>query len=401
MVDICLMENAALLIAIIQNAIDGIITIDERGKIESINPSACKLFDYTPEEVIGKNVSMLMPPPDKAQHDEYLNSYQHTGHAHIIGIGREVVGLKKDGAIFPFRLGISEVQYSGRKIYTGFIHDLSREKEAESQLKEYAAHLEELVEERTQSLKATVEALQTAKEEVSLSLEKEKELSLLKSRFVSIASHEFRTPLTSVQLSVSLIEKYAEPFNTPNIVKHVGKIKSAVGNLTSILNDFLSLEKLESGMQQPIYNDFDLVQFAEVITEEMQLLAKQNQNIIYQHTGTIGTVWLDQNLLKNCIVNLINNAIKYSGENTFIGFTTEINKRACIITVSDNGIGIPEADQKHLFEAFFRAHNTGTIPGTGLGLNIVARYTNLMNGKIDFKSDVNQGALFTITFPIS
>lgn len=401
MVDICPMENAALLIAIIQNAIDGIITIDERGKIESINPSACKLFDYTPEEVIGKNVSMLMPPPDKQQHDEYLNRYQRTGHAHIIGIGREVVGLKKDGAIFPFRLGISEVQYSGRKIYTGFIHDLSREKEAETQLKEYAAHLEELVEERTQSLKATVEALQTAKEEVSLSLEKEKELGLLKSRFVSIASHEFRTPLTSVQLSVSLIEKYAEPFNSLNIVKHVGKIKSAVGNLTSILNDFLSLEKLESGMQQPTYNDFDLVQFAEVITEEMQVLAKQNQNIIYQHTGTKSTVRLDQNLLRNCIVNLVNNAIKYSGENTFIGFTTEINKRDCIITISDNGIGIPEADQKHLFEAFFRAHNTGTIPGTGLGLNIVARYTNLMNGKIDFKSDVNQGTLFTITFPMS
>jgi two-component system sensor kinase FixL len=395
------MENAALLIAIIQNAIDGIITIDERGKIETINPSACKLFEYTPEEVIGKNVSMLMPPPDKQQHDEYLNRYQRTGHAHIIGVGREVVGLKKNGTVFPFRLGISEVQYSGRKIYTGFIHDLSREKEAENQLKEYAAHLEELVQERTQSLKATVEALQTAKEEVSLSLEKEKELGLLKSRFVSIASHEFRTPLTSVQLSVSLIEKYAEPFNSPNIVKHVGKIKSAVGNLTSILNDFLSLEKLESGMQEPTYNDFDLVQFAEGITEEMQVLAKQNQNIIYQHTGVKSTVRLDQNLLKNCIVNLVNNAIKYSGENTFIGFTTEINKRECIITVSDNGIGIPEADQKHLFEAFFRAHNTGTIPGTGLGLNIVARYTSLMNGKIDFKSDVNQGTLFTITFPMS
>jgi two-component system sensor kinase FixL len=395
------MENAALLIAIIQNAIDGIITIDERGKIESINPSACKLFEYEPDEVIGKNVSMLMPPPDKAQHDEYLNRYQRTGQAHIIGVGREVVGLKKGGTIFPFRLGISEVQYSGRKIYTGFIHDLSREKEAENLLKEYAAHLEELVEERTQSLKATVEALQTAKEEVSLSLEKEKELGLLKSRFVSIASHEFRTPLTSVQLSASLIEKYAEPFNSPNIVKHVGKIKSAVGNLTSILNDFLSLEKLESGMQQPTYNDFDLVQFAEVITEEMQVLAKQNQNIIYQHTGTKSMVKLDQNLLRNCIVNLVNNAIKYSGENTFIGFTTEINKQECIITVSDNGIGIPEADQKHLFEAFFRAHNTGTIPGTGLGLNIVARYTNLMSGKIDFKSDVNQGTLFTITFPMS
>ncbi|MES2276260.1 MAG: PAS domain-containing sensor histidine kinase [Bacteroidota bacterium] len=395
------MENAALLIAIIQNAIDGIITIDERGKIESINPSACKLFDYTPEEVIGQNVSMLMPPPDKQQHDEYLNRYQHTGRAHIIGIGREVVGLKKNGVQFPFRLGISEVQYSGRKIYTGFIHDLTREKEAENQLKEYAAHLEELVEQRTMSLKATVEELEEAKEEVILSLEKEKELGLLKSRFVSIASHEFRTPLTAVQLSVSLIEKYAESFNSPNISKHVGKIKSSVGNLTSILNDFLSLEKLEAGKQEAAYHDFDLVKFAETIAEEMQVLAKQNQNIIYQHTGTKSMVRLDQNLLKNCIVNLVNNAIKYSGENSFIGFTTEINKNACIITVSDNGIGIPEADQRHLFEAFFRAHNTGTIPGTGLGLNIVARYTSLMNGTIDFKSEVNQGTLFTITFPMS
>ncbi len=395
------MENAALLVAVIKNAIDGIITIDDRGKIESINPAACNLFQYLPEEVIGKNVSFLMPAPDKQQHDEYLERYQRTGHAHIIGIGRDVIGLRKDGTQFPFRLGVSEVQFLGRKIYAGFIHDISHQREAEERLKEYAIHLEDLVAERTQSLKATVEELQTAQEDLSLSLEKEKELSLLKSRFVSIASHEFRTPLTSVQLSASLIEKYAEPFNNPNIIKHVGKIKHAVGNLTSILNDFLSLEKLESGKQEPMLHDFDLVKFSEAITEEMQALAKQNQNIIYQHTGTKSTIRLDQNLLKNCIINLVNNAIKYSGENTFIGFTTEINERECIITVSDNGIGIPDADQKHLFEAFFRAHNTGTIPGTGLGLNIVARYTNLMNGTINFKSEVNQGTLFTITFPMS
>src|ERR1700709_609231 len=116
------MENAALLVAIIKNAIDGIITIDERGNIESINPAACKLFDYIPEEVIGKNVSILMPPPDKEQHDEYLHRYQQTGHAHIIGIGREVTGLRKDGTRFPFRLGVSMVKYSGRQIYAGFIH---------------------------------------------------------------------------------------------------------------------------------------------------------------------------------------------------------------------------------------------------------------------------------------
>jgi PAS domain S-box-containing protein len=395
------MENASLLNAIIQNAIDGIITIDERGLIETINPAACKLFDYTPQEVIGKNVSFLMPPPDRSQHDEYIRRYQHTRVPHIIGIGREVMGLRKDGSVFPFRLGVSEVKYSGRIIYTGFIHDLSKQKQAEDQLKEYASHLEELVDERTLSLKKTVQALQKAKEEVSISLEKEKELNQLKSRFVSMASHEFRTPLSAVQLSASLIDKYAQPLKSDPISKHVAKIKNSVGNLTAILNDFLSLEKLETGKVEPTFTPFDLVQFSEEITEEMQLVAKQNQKIIYKHTGKINPISLDQNLLKNCIINLMGNAIKYSGENTFIEFNTEITETTCAITIRDNGIGIPDADQKHLFEPFFRAHNTGNIPGTGLGLNIVARYTNLMNGKIDFKSVVNQGTIFTISFVTS
>jgi two-component system sensor kinase FixL len=395
------MENASLLNAIIQNAIDGIITIDERGLIETINPAACKLFDYTPQEVIGKNVSFLMPPPDRNQHDEYIRRYQHTRVPHIIGIGREVMGLRKDGSVFPFRLGVSEVKYSGRIIYTGFIHDLSKQKQAEDQLKEYASHLEELVDERTLSLKKTVQALQRTKEEVSISLEKEKELSQLKSRFVSMASHEFRTPLSAIQLSASLIDKYAQPLKSEQISKHVVKIKNSVGNLTAILNDFLSLEKLETGKIEPTFTPFDLVKFSEEITEEMQLAAKQNQKIIYQHTGKNSAISLDQNLLKNCIINLIANAIKYSGENTFIEFNTEITETTCVITIRDNGIGIPDADQKHLFEPFFRAHNTGNIPGTGLGLNIVARYTKLMNGKIDFKSVVNQGTVFTISFVTS
>ena len=395
------MENAALLKAIIDNAIDGIITIDEHGIVESINPSACKLFLCKPEDVKGKNISTLMPPPYREQHDEYIHRYQRTGVPHIIGMGREVTGLRTDGTTFPFRLGVSEVPFPGRKIYAGFIHDLSREKEAEEQLKEYAAHLEELVENRTHSLKETVQALQQAKEEVSFSLEKEKELSLLKSRFVSMASHEFRTPLSAVQLSASLIEKYALPYDNANIRKHVAKIKNSIGSLTAILNDFLSLEKLEAGKVEPTYTPFDLVKLSEEITEELQMVAKQNQSILYQHTGTGSIVNLDQNLLKNCVINLITNAIKYSGEDTFIEFLTEIDNKHCIITIKDNGIGIPDADQKHLFEAFFRAHNTGNIQGTGLGLNIVARYASLMNGQIKFKSNINQGTIFTITFPIA
>jgi PAS domain S-box-containing protein len=395
------MENAALLKAIIDNAIDGIITINGRGIVESINPAACKLFLYSPEEVIGNNISMLMPQPYKSEHDNYISRYQSTHQPHIIGIGREVTGLRKDGSSFPFRLGVSEVQFAERKIFTGFIHDLSREKEAEDQLKEYAAHLEELVETRTSSLKDSVLALEQAKEEVSSSLVKEKELGQLKSRFVSMASHEFRTPLSAVQLSAVLIEKYAQPYDNENIRKHVAKIKSSVGILTGILNDFLSLEKLEAGKVEVAWQSFDLVKFSEEITEELQLVAKQNQSIIYEHTGTVSQVNLDQNLVRHCVTNLIANAIKYSGENTFIEFNTDISLDRCVITVKDNGIGIPEADQKHLFEAFFRAHNTGSIPGTGLGLNIVARYAGLMNGRVDFKSNVNQGTLFTMTFPIT
>jgi len=395
------MESAALLKAIIENAIDGIITIDERGTVESINPAACALFQYTPADVIGKNVNCLMPPPHRENHDGYLARYQRTGDAHIIGIGREVQGLKKDGSVFPFRLGVSEVQYSGRKIYNGFIHDLTREKDAEEKLRQYAAKLEELVEDRTISLKETVLALQQAKEEVSLSLEKEKELGQLKSRFVSMASHEFRTPLSSIQLSAVLIEKYSAQQDNANIAKHIAKIKNSVSNLTSILNDFLSLEKLEAGKVEPVYAAFDIVKFGEEITEEMQLVAKQNQLIVYQHTGTGSIVKLDQGLLKNCIINLVGNAIKYSGENTFIEFNTEISEDQFVVTIKDNGIGIPENDQKHLFEAFFRAHNTGNIPGTGLGLNIVTRYTNLMHGTIKFQSKVNKGTSFTISFPQS
>lgn len=392
------MEKATLLKAIIESAIDGIITIDNCGLVESLNPAALKLFGYDEAEVVGKNISVLMPEPDRSAHDGYLVRYDHTGEKRIIGKGREVRGLRKDGTTFPFRLAVSEVQYEDRKIYTGFVHDLSKEKEAEEQLRQYAAKLEELVDERTNSLKEIVEALRDAKEEVSMSLEKEKELGQMKSRFVSMASHEFRTPLSSIQLSASLIQKYAEPFDSMPIQKHVNKVKNAVGNLTTILNDFLSLEKLEAGRVEVNPSTFDLVKLSEEVTEEMQMIAKQNQHIIYQHTGAKSLVHLDQNLLKNCMINLISNAIKYSGENTFIEFNTEVNEEGAKVIVKDNGIGIPEADQVYLFEPFFRAHNTGNIPGTGLGLNIVRRYASLMKGTLQFKSIINQETTFILSF---
>ena len=394
------MERRALLKAIFENAIDGIITIDDLGKIESVNPSGCTLFGYELEEIMGKNISVLMPEPDKSQHDNYLHRYKKTQETHIIGVGREVQGQKKNGEIFPFRLAVSEVQYEGRKIYAGFIHDLTKQKSAEEQLLSYTNKLEVLVEDRTTELQSLIKQMQHAKEEVNQSLEKERELNQLKSRFVSMASHEFRTPLSSIQLSASLIDKYSQDYNNPNINKHVNKIKTGIGNLTTILNDFLSLERLEKGIVNATLEQIDLVKFAKEIAKEMQLVAKQNQNIIYQHTGAKSLVNTDANLLKNCIINLIANAIKYSGEDTFIEFNTEITEKKFELTVKDNGIGIPLTEQKHLFEVFFRAHNTGSIPGTGLGLNIVDRYVKLMNGRIVFISEENKGTTFALIFDL-
>ncbi|MGY4538583.1 sensor histidine kinase [Mucilaginibacter gilvus] len=250
------------------------------------------------------------------------------------------------------------------------------------------------------SLADSVTAIEQSSEIISKSLEKEKHLNVLKSRFVSMASHEFKTPLTSIQLSAELIGRLAQDLDHPIIKKYTETIKNAAKNLTNILNDFLSLELLETGNINPILSEFDVVKFAEDITEDMQSLAKKEQQIVFRHTGQGHLVTLNSSLLKNCLINLISNAIKYSGPDSLIEFRTKTTGSYLTIIIKDNGIGIPKEDQQHLFEAFFRAHNTGNIPGTGLGLNIVTRYVALMNGKVRFKSQVNEGTTFTITFPI-
>jgi len=246
----------------------------------------------------------------------------------------------------------------------------------------------------------SVAAIELSRELVHQSLEKEKQLNVMKGRFVSMASHEFKTPLTSIQLAAEVIGRIALELDNSIVKKYTETIKNAAKNLTNILNDFLSLELLETGRINPIMSEFDLVSFATDVTEDMRSLAKKEQRINYRHSGRGRLVTLNPSLLKNCMINLISNAIKYSGPDSLIEIFTKINGSYLTIIISDNGIGIPKEDQKHLFEAFFRAHNTGNIPGTGLGLNIVTRYTALMNGKVRCKSQVNKGTTFTITLPV-
>jgi signal transduction histidine kinase len=262
----------------------------------------------------------------------------------------------------------------------------------EKRVQERTAELAEVI----KKLEITNDILKKAQVNISKALQKEKELNELKSRFVTMASHEFRTPLSTILSSASLISKYSEGEDQDKREKHIDRIKSAVNNLTGILNDFLSLSQLEEGKAQNKPVNFHLQDFTTGVIEEMKTLLKKDQNIIYKHTGSSDEISLDKQLLKNILINLISNAIKYSSEGKEINITTELDNKILKLQIQDQGIGIPKEDQQHLFSRFFRANNATNVQGTGLGLNIVKKYIELLGGEIDFSSELNKGSIFTV-----
>ena len=412
-------ELAQTLMAVINTAIDGIITIDRRGVIEMMNPAAARLFDYLPEEVVGSNISILMPQHHSKQHDQYIKRYLHTKKPQIIGIGREVEGLRKDGTTFPFRLAVSEVVLHNRVLFAGIIHDLSEYNAAKDEIVALNRQLENKVVERTYDLERVVnqlletnehleseinvrkvaqQKLKLREEELEKSLMKERELNELKSRFVSMASHEFRTPLASILSSAALIGRYENTDQQKNREKHVARIKSAVNNLTGILNDFLSLSKLEEGKEILHIEPVKMKELCNSVLQEIQSIQKPGQEVIQKYNGSdVEEIETDPRIIKNILFNLISNAIKYSEKDIICQMTN--SEDHFTIEVIDQGIGIPIEDQKYMFSRFFRAGNVTNIQGTGLGLNIVQRYVNLLGGSISFKSEAEEGTSFLVTLP--
>lgn len=415
-------ETYRLLEAIFEDAIDGIITINERGIMDAVNPAAASLFGYESEEVIGHNIKMLMPEPYHGEHDTYIDNYHRTGIKKIIGIGRKVQGLRKDGTIFPFRLSVSEVWMDERRVYTGFIHDVSDLEAAKQQLFHLNEELEQKVGARTEELSSTVnrlldtnkqleheieirhqaeEALRVQGQKIRAAYEKEKELGELKSRFVSMASHEFRTPLSSILSSAGLIARYTLEEQQEKREKHVARIKSAVKNLTGILNDFLSLSKLEEGVVKLKLTEFSWEEFCREIQDEIKGdYIKKEQTLLLNHEEDDLVLYSDKRLIKNILFNLISNAIKYSPSGSTIYCSSSVKEGMLHLSVRDEGIGIPKADQVHLFSRFFRAENVSNIQGTGLGLTIVKRYVNLLGGSIQYESEEGKGTTFFVQLPI-
>ncbi len=373
--------------ALFNNGAIGIIAVNMKGEIILINSFALNEFGYqSEEELLGKRIEVLIPLRFHGRHTEHREHYHAERERNRpMGRGMDLFGIKKNGTEFPVEVSLSPFQKDGEHAVIAFISDITIRKESEKALLNLNEELEQKVKDRTQSL---MEALA-----------KEKELNELKSRFVSMASHEFRTPLSTIQSSAYLVSQYIRTEEQPKRDKHLQRIISSVNLLTDILNDFLSVGKIEERKVNVRFSDVHITQLMNELIGEIQPIAKNGQTILYNHTGSEMVV-ADANLLKHIVMNLLSNAIKFSPENTPVEINTAVDADTFVLSVKDSGIGIGEEDQVHLFERFFRGTNAINIQGTGLGLNIVSKYAELMNGTITCKSELGKGTCFTITFDL-
>jgi PAS domain S-box-containing protein len=393
----------------------GIVVTNSEGRIINFNKYAETQFGYTKEEIFGEMVDVLLPTSTHARHVKYREQYYDHLEPRVMGHGRDLHAQRKDATNFPVEVSLSHFKMGDDTYVIAFVIDITVRKTHEamaieqtreltrvtSEIKSMNAELEQKVEDRTKMLSEALSELERSKEELNQALAKEKELNELKSGFVTVASHEFRTPLSTILSSAYLLDKYNEQRPDAKVEKHIQRIKGAVGGMKNILEDFLSVGKLEEGLMQ---TKMELVEASDIdaivndLLQELDGLLKTGQHINFIN-NVDERVWIDRNLVKNILMNLVSNAIKFTSEKDTITVTACLEGNYFMIAVVDKGIGISTEDQQHLFERFFRAKNAVNIAGTGLGLHIVTKYLELMNGRINIESKLNEGTTFTIYIP--
>lgn len=398
--------------AIFENASLGILMINDKGKIILANHFLVRQFHYdSPDELIGKGMEILLPAKFREKHHHDRGKYLESPETRPMGTGRDLFGITREGKEIPVEISLSSYTRKDEVYSVAFISDISGRIATQNKLREQGLalaemnrrmeilneELEQKVRLRTTSLQKALKDLEASKNEVSIALDREKELGEMKSAFVSMASHEFRTPLSTILSSVSLLAKYKLTEDQEKRDKHIQRIKSNVINLNNILNEFLSLGKIQEGKIIANFTDFDIKKLINDQYIEMSESFKPGQKIDYVHSGK-QTVHLDQNLFKNILINLLSNAAKFSPEETTIFIRSKVSDHEISFSIRDQGIGISEKDQKQLFTIFFRGQNAANISGTGLGLHIVKKYTEMMNGTLELKSDVSAGTEINIIF---
>ncbi len=392
---------------------EGVVVVDHKQIIVLTNASAEKMFGYTKEELEGKELNILIPQKYHAGHGAHFEGFVKHQESRQMGRGRDLYGARKDGSVFPVEAGLNPLNINGQSYIMALVIDITIRKQQEEQLKILNTELENKVNERTQALSNTVSELQKvnierdaeikkrieAQNEINSALKKEKELNELKTKFLSLVSHEFKTPLSGILTSAMLLGKYKQTDQQDKRDKHVKTITDKVHYLNNILNDFLSIEKLETGKINYKFNNFKLSKVVNEVVYNANMLLKEGQKINYPENIDEMSLFQDEKIVELALSNLVHNAIKYSSENTVVDIKVKQDENMTTFIISDNGIGIPLNDQKSIFNRYFRAENALLTQGTGIGLNIVKSHLENLGGSIHFVSEENKGSTFTIMLP--
>lgn len=341
---------------ILSNVVDGIITIDNKGTIETFNPASERLFGYRADEVIGKNIKCLMPQPYRDKHDGYLQNYHDTNEAKIIGIGREVIGQRKDGSTFPMDLAVGEMEVSGIQMFTGIVRDITDRQQAE----------------------------------------------MMKTEFVSTVSHELRTPLTSIKGSLGLVQSGALGELPDKLKSMISIAYTNCDRLVRLINDILDIEKIAAGKMDFHMRPINLVPLLEQAMEANKGYGEEHDVSFYFSSDLPeAMVEGDHDRLMQVLANLMSNAAKFSPIGGNVRITLSKHDAGFRVAVADKGPGIPEEFRNKIFGKFHQADSSDTRQkgGTGLGLNISKAIVERHDGIIGFESKAGQGSTFFVDLP--
>ncbi len=403
-------ENEFVFNVLFEAVSEGVIVVDENQTIVATNVAAEQMFGYAKNELITQHLNILIPSNYHSAHSSHgghYDTFYKQSSARQMGQNKELFGVRKNDHKFPVEVGLNPFEINNKKFVMSIIIDITNRKKSEAKIIELNKLLEVKISDRTIELHKTVADLKKeigkrvkAESKLMKALKKEKELNELKTKFLSLVSHEFKTPLSGVLNAAVLIGKYTKSEMQDKRDKHLLTIKNKVYYLNGILNDFLSIERLESGKVKYKLSNFKLSKVVNEVVYNANMMLKNGQRINYPLNIDDLNIYQDEKIVELVLSNLLHNAIKYSPENTTIDFKIKLNSTGFIFEIKDEGIGIPYKDQKHIFERYFRAENALINEGTGIGLNIVKGHLESLGGAIKFVSVRNEGTTFIVKLPL-
>ncbi|SHI80239.1 PAS/PAC sensor signal transduction histidine kinase [Arenibacter nanhaiticus] len=400
-------ENKSFFLLLTQAVSQGIVIINKEGIIIAASERTHAMFGYSEDEVIGMPIEGLIVDRDKQSCSIAVKAvFNKIENINIIS-STSLIGQRKNKAQLPLEIVFFRFQDQGLKYVLALFKDMTVLKNKDVEIHELHSQLELKIKERTRELRDTVAILkkemkrrEKAEAQLALTLQKERELNELKTKFLSLVSHEFKTPLGGILTSATLVGKYKTTLDQEIRDKHLFKIIGAVRHLNSILDDFLSVERLEKGKEVYRKTNFSLSKIVNDVIYNANMLLKSGQRINYPANIDEVIIRQDEKIVSLALTNLLHNAIKYSPEDMEIDVQVVLCKEKVIFHIIDRGIGIPLKDQKHIFERYFRAENVLLTQGTGIGLNIVKTHIENLGGKIYFSSEPEKGSTFSLEFPL-